>query len=386
MDEGQVVDLVTVAARWPIAIGSAFPMEVATYGTEVPSARNVEHYARVVRDHSRAVRLRRVGLEISEAAESMTADEAMRHAQTLLRDATIEAFGTAPVSVGDEAARLFSLLEAVAARGREEVGLAGLATGFPTLDAMTSGLPRGNLVLVAGRPSMGKTAFSLQLAAQMAARGSRGLFFSLEQSRAELVMRLVAQAGQVSLSSMRSRMLKADEWHRFGVACSDLEALPLMIDESRVSLATIRAKAWVAKHRDGLDVIVIDYVGLMDRRRGSAHERTDEIIGEISAGLKALAKELDIVAVLLSQLNRQPEMRPNHRPMLSDLRDSGSLEQDADLVMFLYRDEHYNKETNRPGVIEIIVAKARNGPIGTVPMRWVAERCLCVDTPQENLL
>lgn len=251
--------------------------------------------------------------------------------------------------------------------------LTGLPTGFTELDYYTSGLQPSDLIYIAARPSMGKTAFALNLAQHAALKENAVVaIFSLEMSKTQLMQRMICSQGMIDLSKLRSGDLSEEDWQLLGDASARLYGTEIKIDDSAgLTLGDIRSKSRRLKAEQGLDMILIDYLQLMSSR-GRSENRQNEI-SEISRGLKALARELHCPIVCLSQLSRAPDGRPDHHPMLADLRESGSIEQDADVVMFLYREYYYDKENANPNMAECIVAKQRNGPTGKIDLTWRPE-------------
>ncbi|MFL0248324.1 replicative DNA helicase [Candidatus Clostridium stratigraminis] len=250
--------------------------------------------------------------------------------------------------------------------------ITGISSGFPDLDAKTSGFQKGDMVLVAARPSMGKTTFALNLAQNAALRGGKSIaIFSLEMSKEQLAYKLLCAEANVDMLKLRTGDLDDRDWENIARASGPLAAAKIYIDDSAgVSVMEMRSKCRRLKIEHGIDMILIDYLQLMS---GSNSESRQQEVSEISRSIKALAKEMQCPVIALSQLSRAPEQRADHRPMLSDLRESGSIEQDADVVMFLYRDEYYNKETEDKNVAECIIAKQRNGPTGTVKLAWIGQ-------------
>ena len=249
--------------------------------------------------------------------------------------------------------------------------ITGVATGFSDLDDKTAGLQRSDLVIVAARPSMGKTAFAVNMVEHAVMSGSKVLVFSMEMPSEQIVMRMLSSLGRIDQTRLRSGELQDDDWNRFTGAVSQLRDKQLFIDDTpALTPGDVRSRARrVSRELGGLDMIVVDYLQLM-RTAEKSESRTNEI-SEISRSLKALAKEMRCPVVALSQLNRALESRPDKRPMNSDLRESGAIEQDADVILFIYRDEVYNEETEDKGIAEIIIGKQRNGPIGKVRLSFI---------------
>jgi replicative DNA helicase len=257
--------------------------------------------------------------------------------------------------------------------GAEEV--TGVRTGFYDLDRMTAGLQKGDLIVLAARPSMGKTAFAINMAEHVAVEeGLPVAVFSMEMGASQLALRMVGSLGRIDQSNLRTGRLRDDEWERLPGAAHKLAQAPVYIDETAaLNPAELRARARrLARQYGGtLGLIVVDYLQLMSGSGGGSEENRATVLGEISRGLKGLAKELQCPVLALSQLNRSVETRTDKRPMMSDLRESGAIEQDADLIMFIYRDDYYNKDSKEPGVAEIVLAKQRNGPVGTVKLTFL---------------
>ncbi len=249
--------------------------------------------------------------------------------------------------------------------------LTGIATPFPELDEKTAGFQKGDMILVAARPSMGKTTFALNLAQHAALREGKSVaIFSLEMSADQLVYKILCAEANVDNNNLRKGDLDETDWDNIARATGPLSKAKIFIDDTiGISVLEMKSKARRLKIEHGLDLIVIDYLQLMS---GNGENRQQEV-SEISRSIKIMAKEIGCPVIALSQLSRAPEQRTDHRPMLSDLRESGSIEQDADLVMFLYRDEYYNKDTENPGEAEVIIAKQRNGPTGTVKLAWIGK-------------
>jgi len=249
----------------------------------------------------------------------------------------------------------------------------GIASGFRELDAKTSGFQKGDMVLVAARPSMGKTTFALNIAEYAALReGKKIAMFSLEMSKEQLAYKLLCSEAHIDMLNLRTGNLEDKDWENIARASGPLAAAKIFIDDTAgISIMEMRSKCRRLKMEHGIDMIVVDYLQLMSGGKGS--ENRQQEVSEISRSIKALAKEMECPVIALSQLSRAPEARTDHRPMLSDLRESGSIEQDADIVMFLYRDEYYDKDTEDKNIAECIIAKQRNGPTGTVKLAWMGQ-------------
>jgi len=333
------------------------------------TAANVLHHARIVRDKSLKRRLISVATEIAELGY-----DSAESSPTLLDQAEgrileiAQARGTASFrSLDAEMHDTVDYVEMLMNRGGE---LTGMPTGYAELDEMTGGLQPGELIIVAARPSMGKTALALNIARNAAVdHHKRVAVFSLEMTTRSLVLRLLSAEARVDSSAFRRGFIAHNDHSRIVNAAGRLANAQIWIDDgSAATLLEIRAKSRRLLKERGLDLVVVDYLQLA-HGDGEA-ERREQEISEISRGLKALAKELDVPVLTLSQLNRGPEARADKRPMLADLRESGAIEQDADLIGFIYRDEVYNKETEDEGVAEFIIAKQRNGPTGTIRLRF----------------
>lgn len=377
------IDVITVAEALEIA-GKLNEVGGLSYlgglAQNVPSAANVRRYGEIVRERSIMRKLVEVGSDISSSAYNPTG----RDAAQLLDEAEKKVFEIA--EAGSRGKQGFMsmppLLTQVVERietlyGRDNSSdVTGTATGFTDLDRMTSGLQAGDLVIVAGRPSMGKTAFSINIAENVALDSKLPVaIFSMEMGGSQLVMRMLGSVGKLNQHDLRTGKLQDDDWGRLTHALGKLNDAPIFIDESAaLSALELRARSRrLHRQHGGLGLIVVDYIQLMSSNAGKASENRATEISEISRSLKALAKELHVPVIALSQLNRSLEQRPNKRPVMSDLRESGAIEQDADLILFIYRDEVYNSDSPDKGKAEIIVAKQRNGPIGKVELAFRGE-------------
>lgn len=343
-----------------------------------PSAANIRRYAEIVRERAVMRNLVEIGSSIAESAFNPQGKDAAQ----LLDEAEARIFALA--EGGKRSSEGFidikTLLPQVADRidqlfQRDSTSdVTGISTGFADLDSMTSGMQPGDLVIVAGRPSMGKTAFSLNIAENVALDSALPVaVFSMEMGAAQLAMRMIGSVGRLDQHRMRTGRLEDEDWVRLTTALGKLNDAPIYIDESAgLNALEVRARARRLHRQHGkLGLIVIDYLQLMSANRPGENRATE--ISEISRALKALAKELDVPVIALSQLNRGLEQRPNKRPVMSDLRESGAIEQDADVILFIYRDQVYNPDSPDKGTAEIIIGKQRNGPIGTVRLTFLGE-------------
>lgn len=351
----------------------------------VGSAANIEYYANIVAEKALARNL------ISTCTELTTeAYDGQKETEALLDDAERRILQLSDTKNRGDFASVGAVVEVtldkITKLYENKAGLTGLPTGFRDLDRMTSGLQPSDLILVAARPSMGKTAFTLNIAQNVGVRQHKTVaFFSLEMSQEQLVQRLLCQIAHIDSQKLRTGQLNSDEeWTRLTDACDKLYESPIYIDDTPgISVAEMRSKARRLKSEHGLDLIIVDYLQLMQGR--NAESRQQEI-SEISRSLKALARELKVPLIALSQLSRSVESRQDKRPMLSDLRESGALEQDADIVSFLYREDYYDKETENQHITEVILAKHRNGPVGLVKLYFKNEFTLFLnlDTQHEG--
>lgn len=346
-----------------------------TYVTELPASiettSNLNSYVKIVEDKSILRKLIKASAEIMEESYTKQDDVA-----GVLDGAEKRVFDIAQKKTSSD----FEPISIVLERGFEQIEkmfnnkgeTTGVPTGFPELDAKTSGLQPGDMILIAARPSMGKTTFALNIAQYAAIReGKSVVIFSLEMSKEQLAYKLLCAEANIDMLKLRTGELEDNDWERIAKASGPIAASKIYIDDTAgVSVMEMRSKCRRLKIEHGIDMIVIDYLQLMS---GSNSESRQQEVSEISRSIKALAKEMHCPVIALSQLSRAPEQRADHRPMLSDLRESGSIEQDADLVMFLYRDEYYNKETEDKNVAECIIAKQRNGPVGTVKLAWLGQ-------------
>ena len=348
------------------------PAYIASLLDGVPHSSNIEHYAKIVREKAVLRRLIDAGGEIVKTAyeASRDVDEILDQSERLVFEIAQDQMRTGFLPMRAIADQSLKTIERLSEH-RELV--TGLATGFPTLNEMTSGLQPSDLVVIAARPGMGKTSFALNIAQHAAREGKSIGVFSLEMSREQLFLRLLTGQARIDAHRMRTGRLGRDEWARLTAAFGELAGMPIFIDDTAgTGVLEMRAKSRRLKLEHGLDLLIVDYLQLM-RGRGRAENRNQEI-SEISRSLKELAKELRLPVIAISQLSRAPEQRGNdRRPQLSDLRESGAIEQDADVVMFIYREEVYKPTEENRGRAQIIIAKQRNGPIGNLDLAFIRE-------------
>jgi len=378
-ERGSPLDVLTISEELDVmdeaehAGGIAYLSELAASAS---SASNVVAYAGIIRDRSVLRQLIRVAGEMSENARK----PAGRSVSEILDEAEAKVFKISeerPTRGGPEAVNRYlqATLDKIEKLYASDSEVTGIATGFKKLDQMTAGLQQSDLVIIAGRPSMGKTALAMCFIEACVIKSNKpALVFSMEMPGESIVMRMLSSLGRINQTKVRTGKLSDEDWPRLTSAFSLLNEKPLYIDDTP-ALTPIdlksRARRIARQFSEGVGMIMIDYLQLM-QVAGGGENRAGEI-SEISRSLKALAKELDCPVVALSQLNRSLEQRPNKRPVMSDLRESGAIEQDADLICFIYRDEVYNADTEDKGIAEIIVGKQRNGPIGTVRLAFLGQ-------------
>jgi replicative DNA helicase len=375
--EGRPVDLVTVheqlkSMNVPPEVSSLdFMIEVVN---SVATSANAKHYAKIVKEKSLLRKVIKVNETIMEEcyAGHESADAILEETEKQLFK-LLQSRGAEDITpIKDVVMEAINRIEAAS---KQSGSVTGVPTGFTDLDYRTAGLQPSDMILIAARPSMGKTAFALNLAAHAACKKHiTTAIFSLEMSKVQLVNRFLSMESSVSAQNLRTGNLSETEWEKLVEGASIIGNSGLVIDDTPgISISDMRSKCRKIKlEHDDLGLIIIDYIQLMTSNTRS--ESRQQEVSEISRSLKALARELNVPVVALSQLSRAVEQRPDHRPMLSDLRESGAIEQDADVVMFLYRDEYYKKDTDKPGVAEVIIAKQRNGPVGTVELAWIGDR------------
>ena len=343
---------------------------IATLTSEVPSTANAGEYAKIVAEKAMMRQL----INVSEEISAKGYDDKVP-ATELIDRAEADIFRVAQKRQKNDYAKiqdvLLKNLKQIDQAQKTSGTVVGLPTGFKTLDEKTSGLHKSDLIILAARPGMGKTAFALNIAEQSAIKaGASVLIFSLEMSQEQLGQRLIAMQARVESEKIKKGELDRKDWDRINVALNELNGTKIVIDDTPgVSIMEMRNKCRRLKAEQGLDLIVVDYLQLMTFD-GRADSRQQEI-SALSRHLKLLAREMDCPVIVLSQLSRAPELRQDKRPMLSDLRESGSIEQDADIVIFLYRDDYYNENTEKPGICEVHLAKHRSGSTDRIELTWV---------------
>ena len=374
-DKGMPVDLVTLQNKLK---EKDVPKEI--YGLEyvrdiitaVPTSANIKYYANIVKENAVKRRLIRVTEDIEN--ECYAGKETL---ESILNKTEKDVFALLSSRTGGEYVPIrtvvMNALEKIEKASKQTGAVTGIPTGFIDLDYRTAGLQPSDLVLIAARPSMGKTAFVLNIAQHIAFRENMcAAIFSLEMSKEQLVNRLFSLESRVDAQALRTGNLSDADWEKLVEGAGIIGDSKLIIDDTPgISISELSSKCRKYKLEHDLKIIIIDYLQLMSGS-GRGESRQQEV-SDISRSLKALARELNVPVIALSQLSRAVEQRPDHRPMLSDLRESGAIEQDADMVMFIYRDDYYNKDTELKGISEIIIAKQRNGPIGTVNLAWLPE-------------
>ncbi|MDJ0466170.1 replicative DNA helicase [Streptomyces sp. H27-C3] len=384
--KGEPADPITVAAeltrRGEIAkVGGASYLH--TLVQTVPTAANAEYYAEIV--HERAVlrRLVEAGTKITQMgyAADGDVDDIVNSAQAEIYAVTEQRTSEDYLPLGDIMEGALDEIEAIGSRSGE---MTGVPTGFTDFDSLTNGLHPGQMIVIAARPAMGKSTLALDFARACSIKaGLPSVIFSLEMGRNEIAMRLLSAEARVALHHMRSGTMTDEDWTRLARRMPDVSAAPLFIDDSpNLSMMEIRAKCRRLKQRQDLKLVVIDYLQLMQSGGSKRAENRQQEVSDMSRNLKLLAKELEVPVIALSQLNRGPEQRTDKKPMVSDLRESGSIEQDADMVILLHREDAYEKESPRAGEADLIVAKHRNGPTATITVAFQGHYSRFVDMAQ----
>lgn len=382
-DRGEPIDLLTVTN----ALNSSKLLEEVggvSYLTEladaVPTAANISYYTKIVEEKSVLRRLIRTATDI--VTESFNREDeiedVLSEAEKNILDVSNRQNANAFKNIKDVLIDVYDNIEQL----HQNTGdVTGIPTGFKDLDHITSGFQRNDLIIVAARPSVGKTAFALNVAQNVAIKTDENVaIFSLEMGADQLVSRMLCAEGNIDAQRLRTGNLEAEDWTKLTMAMGSLSNAGIFIDDSPgIRVNEIRSKCRRLKQEHGLGMILIDYLQLIQGSGANAKENRQQEVSEISRSLKGLARELEVPVIALSQLSRGVEQRQDKRPMMSDLRESGSIEQDADIVGFLYRDDYYDKESEKQNIIEIIIAKQRNGPVGTVELAFVKEYNKFVD-------
>lgn len=375
-DQGKAIDVVTVTEELSVKKeledvgGLSYLTELAN---AVPTAANVSYYAKIVEEKSILRRLIRTATKIVE--DSFTREDEVEELLSEAEKKVMEVANRKNAGdfkhVKDVLVQTYDNIEQLQNRKGD---VTGIPTGFTDLDRMTAGFQRNDLIIVAARPSVGKTAFALNIAQNVAVKARENVaIFSLEMGAEQLVMRMLCAEGNIDAQVLRTGALTAEDWSKLTIAMGTLSNSGIYIDDTPgLRVSEIRAKCRRLAQEKGLGMIVIDYLQLI-QGSGKRGENRQQEVSEISRSLKALARELKVPVIALSQLSRGVEQRQDKRPMMSDIRESGSIEQDADIVAFLYRDDYYDKESENKNMIEIIIAKQRNGPTGTVTLAFKKE-------------
>ncbi len=369
-NKNQAIDIVTVSERLnendklELVGGRAYINDLAL---NVTTTANIEYYAKIVQEKAIKRELINAGAEIVEMAyDNMPTEATLDNAEKLIFNIAQQKTTSDLVSVKD---LVLTSYEQISYRYEHRDELTGVPTGFYDLDNMTSGLQKSDLIILAARPSMGKTALALNIAQNVALKAQKTVaIFSLEMSKEQLVQRMLCSEAEVDTHKLKTGNMHASDWEKLTIAMNHFADAPLYIDDKPgATVMEVRAKCRrLAMERKEIGLVVIDYLQLMEG--GNKEDRNQQISG-ISRGLKSLARELNVPVIALSQLSRAVESRPDKHPMMSDLRESGAIEQDADIIMFIYRDEYYNKEnTENRGKAEVIIAKHRNGAVGSIDL------------------
>jgi replicative DNA helicase len=384
VNENQKIDLVSVCTWLDdnnelVHVGGI--EYVAELASSSVSSANLIHYAQGVKDKSLARELISVANNIASIGYDQTVkiEDKINTAQQQVMDIGSQDKSGALVKIHDLLRPVLALVEE---RANQGTGMVGISSGYQNLDRLTAGLPKGDLILLAGRPSMGKSTLALNIAERTALAGEVSLFFSAEMPADSLVLRTWANLGEVPHEPLRRGKLNEDDWPKIAHAINKLTDAPLFLDDtSSITVSQIRSRARREAKRQGKNIglIVVDYIQIMNDPTANKFTNETTSVGNISKGLKAIAKEFKCPVIALSQLNRGLEQRKNKRPVMSDLRESGALEQDADIIMFVYRDEVYNPNTHLKGIAEVQIAKQRNGPLGRAYFDTELKYCRFVD-------
>ncbi|MGM8215799.1 replicative DNA helicase [Bacillaceae bacterium W0354] len=381
-DKGEPIDLVTVTNELSERdlLGEIGGVSYLTdLANAVPTAANIEYYARIVEEKSTLRRIIQAATNIVTRTfeESDEVSEILDHAEKTILEVSQNKSSGKFKNIKDVLIDVYDNIEQL---HHHDAEVTGVPTGFKDLDHITSGFQKNDLIIIAARPSVGKTAFALNIAQNVAIHASENVaIFSLEMGAEQLVMRMLCAEGNIDSQRLRTGKLIEEDWGKLTMAMGSLSDAGIFIDDTPgIKVSEIRSKCRRLKQEHGLGMILIDYLQLI-QGSGNSRENRQQEVSEISRALKALARELEVPVIALSQLSRGVEQRQDKRPMMSDIRESGSIEQDADIVGFLYRDDYYNQESEKENIIEIIIAKQRNGPVGTVELAFVKEYNKFVD-------
>jgi len=381
-DKGEPIDVVTVTAylndlkQLDEAGGVSYLTQVAE---SVPTAANIEYYSRIVEEKALLRRLIRTATDIvtSSFEKEDEVEDVLNDAEKSILEVSGRKNSGSFKNIKDVLIEVYDNIEQL---HNQTSDITGVATGFRDLDRITSGFQSNDLIIIAARPSVGKTAFALNVAQNVAVNSDETVaIFSLEMGAEQLVQRMLCAEGNIDSQRLRNGQLQPDDWSKLTMAMGSLSNAGIFVDDSPgIRVSEIRSKCRRLKQEHGLGMIMIDYLQLI-QGSGSSGENRQQEVSEISRSLKGLARELNVPLIALSQLSRGVESRQDKRPMMSDLRESGSIEQDADIVGFLYRDDYYDQESEKENIIEIIISKQRNGPTGTVELAFVKEYNKFVD-------
>jgi replicative DNA helicase len=376
-ERGEPVDVVTVTAelRNQKLLDEVGGLDyISELANSTPTAANIEFYSQIVEEKSLLRRLIRSATKI--VSDGYTRDDdvdvILDDAEKAILEVSQRKRSTAFQSIKDILVEAYDNIEMLHNRKGD---VTGIPTGFIELDRMTAGFQKNDLIIVAARPSVGKTAFALNIAQNVATKTNENVaIFSLEMGAQQLVMRMLCAEGNIDAQRLRTGKLAEEDWQKLTMAMASLSNAGIYIDDTPgIRVNEIRSKCRRLKQEKGLGMVLIDYLQLIQGSRTGRNENRQQEVSEISRSLKAIARELEVPVIALSQLSRGVESRQDKRPMMSDIRESGSIEQDADIVAFLYRDDYYNKESEKQNIIEIIIAKQRNGPVGTVELAFIKE-------------
>ena len=374
--EGKPVDIVTLSNRLKennVSEEIAGMKYIGDILDSVPTSANAKYYAQIVADKSLLRKRRRLSEAREKECDRDTAevDVRLEKAEQGVFQLIKERNGGSDFTQIDKI--IIDVIDQIEAASKMNTRVTGIPTGFIDLDNMLTGLHGSELILVAARPAMGKTAFVLNIAHEVAVKKKKTTaIFSLEMSKEQLVTRMIAMDSLVNSQKIMTGQLAEDEWDKIADSTETIAEAPLFIDDnSAITIADLRSKCRKLKQNNDLSLIIIDYLQLMSTTKHV--ESRQQFISDMSRSLKVLARELDVPVIALSQLNRAVDSRPDHKPVLADLRESGAIEQDADVVMFIYRDDYYNPDTEKKGIADIIIAKQRKGSVGSVELVWLQD-------------